>query len=58
MTVYYTCMRNLRVTEAEEDVLVALCSMVFDLGVPDHINESDLDSLWEKISDPSPFDYE
>ena len=50
-------MRNLRVTEAEEDVLVALCSMVFDLGVPDHINETDLDSLWEKISDPSPFDY-
>ena len=50
-------MRNLQITEAEEEVLVSLCALVFDLGCPDHIDESVLDSLWEKISDPSPFDY-
>ena len=51
-------MRNLSLTEAEESALVNLFLFVHDLGVPPHLEEDDaFDSLWEKVSDPSPFDY-
>ena len=51
-------MRNLQLTEAEETVLVNLFLFVHDLGVPPHLEELDaFDTLWEKVSEPSPFDY-
>ena len=52
-------MRNLSLTEAEESALVNLFLFVHDLGVPPHLEEDPaFDSLWEKVSDPSPFDYD
>ena len=51
-------MRNLQLTEAEETALVNLFLFVHDLGVPPHLEEDDsFASLWDKVSDPSPFDY-
>ena len=51
-------MRNLSLTEAEETALVNLFLFVHDLGVPPHLEEDDaFASLWDKVSDPSPFDY-
>ena len=56
--VYYTYMRNLQLTEAEETALVNLFLLVHDLGAPPHLEEDPaFDSLWEKVSEPSPFDY-
>ncbi len=50
-------MRNLSLTEAEETALVNLFLLVHDLGVPPHLENDAFDSLWEKVSEPSPFDY-
>ena len=51
-------MRHLSLTEAEETALVNLFLFVHDLGVPPHLEEDDsFASLWDKVSDPSPFDY-
>ena len=50
--------RRLELTEAEETALVNLFLFVHDLGVPPHLEEDDaFDTLWEKVSEPSPFDY-
>ena len=45
-------------TEPEEAVLVSMARYFVDMGLPADINESDFDSLVEKICEPSPFDYE
>ena len=51
-------MRNLQLTEAEETTLVNLFLFVHDIGTPPHLEEDpNFDSLWEKVSEPSPFDY-
>ncbi len=58
LIVYYTYMRNLQLTEAEETALVNLFLLVHDLGAPPHLEEDPaFESLWEKVSEPSPFDY-
>tara|TARA_B100001250_G_C19402908_1_gene615545 strand:+ start:410 stop:574 length:165 start_codon:yes stop_codon:yes gene_type:complete len=50
--------RRLEMTEAEETALVNLFLFVHDLGAPPHLEEDEaFNSLWEKVSDPSPFDY-
>tara|TARA_B000000557_G_scaffold156343_1_gene126787 strand:- start:41 stop:205 length:165 start_codon:yes stop_codon:yes gene_type:complete len=49
--------RHLALTEAEETALVNLFLFVHDLGVPPHLEGDAFDSLWDKVSDPSPFDY-
>ena len=54
-------MRNLRLTEVEETTLVNIFLYLHDVGLTDSWIEGDQDafeSLWEKISDPSPFDYD
>ena len=55
--VYCTNMRNLQITEAEENVLVQMACFFTDLGTPDEFDQDAFDSLFEKITDPSPFDY-
>jgi len=50
-------MRNLQLTEAEEDVIVQMAIFFNDCGIPDHIDQDAYDSLFEKITEPSPFDY-
>ena len=50
-------LRNLSLTEAEETALVNLFLFVHDLGVPPHLENDAFDTLWEKVSEPSPFDY-
>tara|TARA_B100000131_G_scaffold267698_1_gene266127 strand:- start:472 stop:636 length:165 start_codon:yes stop_codon:yes gene_type:complete len=50
-------MRRLEITEAEESVLVELIMFIHDMGIPDHVDQKSYDSLFEKITDPSPFDY-
>ena len=51
-------MRNLQITEDEETALVNAFLFIHDLGVPPHLEEDKaFDTLWDKISDPSPFDY-
>ena len=50
--------RRLELTEAEETALVNLFLFVHDLCVPPHLEEDEaFDTLWEKVSEPSPFDY-
>jgi len=49
--------RTLNITEAEEAVLVSIARYFVDMGLPDDIDESDFDTLVEKICEPSPFDY-
>jgi len=55
--VYNKGMRNLQITEAEENVLVQMACFFTDLGPPDDFDQDAYDSLFEKITDPSPFDY-
>ena len=56
--VYYTYMRNLRITEAEETALVNALLFIQDLGVPPHLEEDEaFDSLWDKVTDPEPAAY-
>ena len=50
-------MRNLSLTEAEETALVNLFLFVHDIGVPPHLENEAFDTLWDKLSEPSPFDY-
>ncbi len=50
-------MRNLQLTESEENVLVQMACFFTDLGTPDDFDQDAYDSLFEKITDPSPFDY-
>jgi len=50
-------MRNLSLTEGQETALVDALIMLRDLGCPDHINESDFDSLCDSVFEPSPFEY-
>ena len=55
---YNKDMRNLQITEEEETALVNAFLFIHDLGVPPHLEEDEaFDTLWDKISDPSPFDY-
>jgi len=49
--------RNLPLTEGEETALVDALIMLRDLGCPDHINESDFDTLCDSVFEPSPFEY-
>ena len=50
-------MRNLSLTEAEESALVNLFLFFHDVGIPDGFDQDAFDSPWDKVSDPSPFDY-
>ena len=50
-------MRNLQLTEAEETVLVQMAMFFSELGSPDEFDQDAYDSLFEKITEPSPFDY-
>ena len=56
--VYCTNMRNLQLTESEETALVNAMLFIHDLGLPPHLEEAEaFETLWDKISDPAPFDY-
>ena len=50
-------MRNLQLTESEENVLVQMACFFNDCGIPDDFDQDSYDSLFDKITDPSPFDY-
>ena len=51
-------MRNLSMTEQEETALVNAILFIQDLGLPPHLEEDTaFHSLFEKITEPSPFDY-
>ena len=50
--------RVLKLNEGEEDALASALVMISDLGIPDHINEKDFDSLFDKVTEPAPWDYE
>ena len=49
--------RTLTMTEAEEAVLVSIARYFVEMGLPEDINETDFDTLVDKICEPSPFDY-
>jgi len=49
--------RNLQMTESEEDVLVKMTMFFIDNGWMDDESQDAFDSLTEKICEPSPFDY-
>tara|TARA_B100000287_G_scaffold261931_1_gene246483 strand:- start:73 stop:273 length:201 start_codon:yes stop_codon:yes gene_type:complete len=57
LRVYNRDMRNLQISESEEEVLAQMAVFFFDCGIPDHFNQDAFDSLFEKITEPSPFDY-
>ena len=50
-------MRNLYITESEENVLAQMAVFFSDLGIPDDFDQDAFNSLFEKITEPSPFDY-
>ena len=50
-------MRHLQISEAEETVLVQMAVFFSDLGSPDEFDQDAFNSLFEKITEPSPFDY-
>ena len=50
-------MRNIQLTESEEEVLAQMAVFFFDCGIPDHFDQDAFNSLFEKITEPSPFDY-
>jgi hypothetical protein len=50
-------MRNIQLTESEETVLVQMACFFNDCGIPDDFDQDAYDSLFEKITEPSPFDY-
>ena len=50
-------MRNIQLTESEETVLVQMAVFFSDLGTPDEFDQDSFNSLFEKITEPSPFDY-
>jgi len=50
--------RVLRLTEAEESILVEMFSFCSQFDFTEHQDDpKTFDDLWEKVSDPSPFDY-
>ncbi len=57
LRVYNRDMRNLQISEAEETVLVQMAVFFSDLGSPDEFDQDAFNSLFEKITEPSPFDY-
>ena len=50
-------MRNIQLTESEETVLVQMACFFNDCGIPDGFDQESYDSLFDKITEPSPFDY-
>ena len=50
-------LREIRMTEDEESVLVKMGSYFMDMGWIDDDSEEALDSLIEKICEPAPWDY-
>ena len=55
---YNEGMRNLKLTEPEETALVNAMLFIHDLGLPPHLEEDEaFETLWDKITEPSPFDY-
>ena len=50
-------MRNIQLTESEETVLVQMAVFFSDLGTPDEFDQDSFNSLFEKFTEPSPFDY-
>ena len=50
-------MRNLLISESEETVLAQMAVFFSDLGLPDDFDQDAFNSLFEKITEPSPFDY-
>ena len=50
-------MRNLQLTEVEEETLAQMAVFFSDLGLPDEFNQDAFNSLFEKITEPAPFDY-
>jgi len=57
LRVYNELMRQINLTESEENVLVQMAMFFNDLGSPDEFDQDAYNSLFEKITDPSPFDY-
>ena len=57
VTVYDTYMRNLQITESEETVLVQMACFFNDCGIPDDFDQDSYDSLFDKITEPTPFEY-
>ena len=53
-----TTFRTIRITEAEENMLVEMIQFFNDMGWINDSTQSAYDSLCDKIADPSPFDYE
>ena len=57
LRVYNELMRQINLTESEENVLVQMAMFFNDLGSPDEFDQDAYNSLFEKITEPSPFDY-
>ena len=56
--VYDNGMRNLQLTETEENVIVQMVMYFNDLGWIDSDTVDAFESVTDKICEPSPFDYE
>ncbi len=40
---------TLKLTDAEDAVLTECLSFLYDVGIPDHLDQDAFDSLWEKV---------
>ena len=44
-----TSSMTLKLTDAEDAVLTECLSFLYDVGIPDHLDQDAFDSLWEKV---------
>ncbi len=44
---------NLQLTDQEDAVLTECLSFLYDVGIPDHVDQDAFDTLWDKVFDTS-----
>ena len=44
---------TLKLTDAEDAVLTECLSFLYDVGIPDHLDQDAFDTLWDKVFETS-----
>ena len=44
---------TLQLTDQEDAVLTECLSFLYDVGIPDHVDQDAFDTLWDKVFDTS-----
>ena len=49
--------RNIEFTEDQQSLVAEVLSFVNDIGLPDHLDQSVFDEVFDKVCDDSPFEW-